>query len=97
MQYITTIRTNRSQVFFEIGVLKVCNIHRKVPVLESLFSKVAILVAYKQTPTQMFSCEYCELFKKILFKENNRWLLCVSIMYFFIFFAISLAEVIKTC
>ena len=96
MQYVTTIRTNRSQVFFEIGVLKVCNIYRKMPVLESLFSKVASLEAYKETPTQMFSCEYCELFKKILFKENNRWLLCVSIMYF-IFFAISLAEVIKTC
>ena len=47
MQYITTIRTSRSQMFFEIGVLKVCNIHRKTPVLESLFSKVASLEAYK--------------------------------------------------
>ena len=60
----------------------------------------------------MFSYEYCEVFKKILFKEYDRWLLlhfhlmtyvnretddiyfqyktlCVSIMYFFIFFAIS--------
>ena len=45
MQYITTIRTSRSQMFFEIGVLKVCNIHRKTPVLESLFSKVASLEA----------------------------------------------------
>ena len=47
MQYITTIRTSRSQMFFEIGVLKVCNIHRKTPVLESLISKVASLEAYK--------------------------------------------------
>ena len=47
MQYITTIRTSRSQMFFEIGVLKVCNIHRKTPVLESLFGKVASLEAYK--------------------------------------------------
>ena len=45
MQYITAIRTNRSQMFFEIGVLKACNIHRKTPVLESLFSKV--LEGYK--------------------------------------------------
>ena len=41
--YITTIRSSRSQMFFEIGFLKVCNIHRKIPVLESLFSKVASL------------------------------------------------------
>ena len=34
-------------MFFETGVLKVCNIHRKTPVLESLFSKVASLEAYK--------------------------------------------------
>ena len=47
MQYITTIRTSRSQMFFEIGVLKVCNIYRKRPVLESLFSKVASMEAYK--------------------------------------------------
>ena len=32
---------------FEIGVLKVRNIHRKTPVLESLFSKVASVEAYK--------------------------------------------------
>ena len=61
-------------MFFEIGVLKVCNIHRKTPVLESLFSKVASLEVYKETPTQIFSCEYWELFKKILFKEQRRWL-----------------------
>ena len=47
MQYITTIRISRSQMFFEIGVLKVCNIHRETPVLEPLFSKVASLEAYK--------------------------------------------------
>ena len=44
---LTTIRTNRSQMFFEIGVLKVSNIHRKTPVLKSLFRKVASLEAYK--------------------------------------------------
>ena len=43
MQYITTIRSNRSQMFFEIGILKACNIHRKRPALEFLFNKVASL------------------------------------------------------
>ena len=47
VQYITTIRTSRSQMFFEIGVLKVCNIYRSTPLLESLFSKVASLETYK--------------------------------------------------
>ena len=34
-------------MFFEIGVLKVCNTYREMPVLEPLFSKVASLEAYK--------------------------------------------------
>ena len=40
MQYITTVRTSRSQMFFEIVVLKVCNIYRKAPVLESFLVKL---------------------------------------------------------
>ena len=39
-------RSSRSQMFFAIGVLKTFhNIHRKAPVLESLFNKVAGLKA----------------------------------------------------
>ena len=44
-------------MFFEIGAFNVCNIHRKAPVLESLFSKIASMEAYKfikETPTQIF-------------------------------------------
>ena len=51
MQYITTIKTSGSQMFFKICVLKVCNIHRETLVLESLFSKAANLEAYKFTKT----------------------------------------------
>ena len=47
MQYITTIRTSSSQMFFETDVLKVCNIHGKTPVLVSLFSKIASLEVFK--------------------------------------------------
>ena len=47
------------------------NIHRKTPVLESLFNKVVCLNACnlikKETPTQMFSCENCETFKNTFF------------------------------
>ena len=48
------------------------NIHRKAPVLESLF----ILQAYrpitllKGTPTQVFFCEYCGIFKTTYFEEH---------------------------
>ena len=34
---------------------KFCNIHRRTPVLQSLFNVVAGL--------KVFSCEYCEIFK----------------------------------
>ena len=60
------------------SVLKVWNIHRKTPVLKSLFGKEPwklVILLKKNTPTQMFSCEYCKVFKKILFKEHHRWLL----------------------
>ena len=40
--FISSIRSSRSQMFFRIGVLKIfCKFHRKAPVLESLFNKVA--------------------------------------------------------
>ena len=51
-----------------MGVLK----HFKTPVLESLFDKVAGL---KVNTTQMFSCEYCEIFKNNYFIEHLRLLL----------------------
>ena len=121
MQYITTIRTSRSQMFFEIGVLKVCNIHRKTPVLESLFSKVASLEAYKfikkrlqhrcfpvnianflRTPPVAVSV--LEIHREFDYKNREideiyifNIILCASITYFFVFFALSFAEVIKTC
>ena len=42
--------------------------------LEALFSKVASPKAYnfnkKETPTQVFTCEYCEIFKNTYFEEH---------------------------
>ena len=45
-------------------------------VLESLFNKVAGL-----TPTQLFSCEYFEIFKNSVFIEHLRWLLLLFALY----------------
>ena len=122
MQYTTTIRSSRSQVFFEISVLNVCNIHRKMPVSESLFSKVASLEACnfikKRLQHRCFPVNIAKFLRKFYLKNTTggcfctlnssgilngklmtyifNIILCVSIIYFFIFFAISFAEVIKT-
>ena len=49
-------------------------IHKITPLLESLFNKVADLMAlwryYKQTPTKAFSSEICGIFKNTCFKEH---------------------------
>ena len=58
-----------------LGVFTVINIHRKTPVLESLFNKVAGLKAcnyIKETPTQVFSCEYYKIFKNTYFEKHLR-------------------------
>ena len=50
--------------------------HRKIPVMEYLFTKVPGLKACdlikNKTPTQVFFCEYCEIFKNIHFEEHLR-------------------------
>ena len=42
--------------------------HRKTPVLESRFDKVAGLS--QETLTQVFSCEICKIFKNTYFEEH---------------------------
>ena len=66
----------RSQRFFKIGVLKFfCKFRRKVPVLESLFNKVAGLkrsaTLLKRDSTQVFPCEICEIFKNTLLQNTS--------------------------
>ena len=69
--------------FFPMCILKnlciICNVHWKTPVLESLFNNFASLnglkLYWKETLTQqVFSCEYCEIFRKSFFIEHLRWL-----------------------
>ena len=56
--------------------LKIRYIHRKTPVLESLFNKafikIKLFIKIKQTPIQVFSREYCEIFKNTYFEEHTR-------------------------
>ena len=46
--------------------LKTSQYSQEAVVLESLYNKVAGL----QTPTQVFSCEYCEIYKNSYFEED---------------------------
>ena len=78
MQCKTTITRSRSQMFFEIGFLKVCNIHRKTHVLEFFLVKlqawrpVTLLRRYCNTYVFLW---ILRSFKKLSFKEHQRWLL----------------------
>ena len=65
------------EVFCKKKVLfkKFYKIHRKKPVLESLFNKVQTFRAttlLKSALTQVFSCEYCKTFKNTSFEEYLR-------------------------
>ena len=80
MQYITTTRSSRSQMFFEIGILRIfCNTHRKTPVLESLLNKVVSLEAShfirKRLKYRCFSVNIAKFLRTMFFKEHLRWLL----------------------
>ena len=61
-------------MFFKIGAYKnfVRNVHRKTSALPRFLNTVggfqAILL--KKTPKQVFSCEYCEIFKNTYFEEH---------------------------
>ena len=67
-------RSNSHSLMFSNQVfLKFCNTHRKL--LGFPFNKVAGLNACifikKETPTQVLSCEYCEIFKNSFFVEHQ--------------------------
>ena len=48
--------------------IKISECLKNTTVLESLFNNVVGLQLYeKETPTQVFSCEYCEIFKNTFF------------------------------
>ena len=57
--------STRSQIYFKIGILKFHKFHRKTPVLELLFDKVAGPKAC------IFSCDICKLFKEYIFYRTH--------------------------
>ena len=83
----TTSRKRSTQKQPFSGVLpgrcpeKIRKFHKKTPVLESLFNKVS---RNKETPAQVFSCEFCKAFKNTFFTENIRWSWSLSFKKFYI-------------
>ena len=55
---------------FKIGVLKNSANFAGKDKCWSVFNKVAGLTLLKDTPTQVFSCEFYEIFKNTLFKRT---------------------------
>ena len=72
----TTSRKRSTQKQPFSGVLqgrcpeKIGKFHKKTPVLETVFSKVS---RNKETPAEVFSCEFCEAFKNTFFTEHLWW------------------------
>ena len=66
---------------------KFSDIHRKTPMLDFLFNKVAAIQACnfikKKIPRQVLSCEYCEIFKNSFFYRTS--LVAASEIYCFTF------------
>ena len=74
-------------LFFKKGCSKkFCNIHRKTPMLESLFNKVAGLQGCsfikKRLQHRCFFCEYYKLFKNSYFEEHLKTAASVLNGYF---------------
>ena len=61
---------------------KIRKLYKEVPVLESLFKKVS---RNKETPAQVFSCEFCEAFKSTIFTEHFRYEVGNSLLKCFTF------------
>ena len=74
-----SVRSSRSQMFFKICHLKISHIlHENTCVAVSLQSSgrpsQGLQLEYKETPTQEFSNDICEIIKNTFFTEYLQWL-----------------------
>ena len=69
---ITLQKKSSEVVLWKRSSEKFCNILRKKPVVESDFNNISgigLQLYQKETPTQVFFCECCEVFKNIYFEK----------------------------
>ena len=74
------VRSRRSQIIFKIGVLKKL----------SIFTRKHTCVG-KEAPTQMFSCEHCEIIRNNFLIEHLRQLL-LTVLFLCILTEVEVAE-----
>ena len=74
---ISNVIRSRSQSFGRINTLKkLCKILRKTPALVCILIKMQAsnlqpeIFIKKETPSRIFSCEFCKKFKNTFFKEH---------------------------
>ena len=81
--FVQLFRSSRSQMFFKIDVLRnFTDLTRKHLCRSFLLKKLQCWYPetfLKRESKQMFSCEYCEIFKNSFVTEHLRWLLLTII------------------
>ena len=69
-------RSRRPEVFCKKGVRKsISKLTGKPPLSE------ACNFVKKESPTQVFSCEFCKIFKNTFFVEHLRWMLLITFIW----------------
>ena len=78
-QFHLKSRNKRSKMSFKIGVLNYYVIPTGKHLSWSLFliklQPLNLQLYYKETPTQVFPCEYCKILRAPFFIEHLKWLL----------------------
>ena len=75
------IQEQSPQVFYKkICSYKFGNIHTKSTGLGISFKKVTSFQATKGALTQVFSCEYCQIFTNTYFDANGLFRICLSLL-----------------
>ena len=63
----STYQKQPQKLFYKKGASKkFLKVHRKVPTLESFFFNFI----KKETPTQVFSCEFCQILRTPVFRTH---------------------------
>ena len=78
-------RENVKFMVTKCKVHRICKIHRKTPVPESFFKQSCrpqATLLKKEVLAQVFSYEFCEIFKNTFFIEQLRLLLFVNMLSF---------------
>ena len=70
LRVLRTFRNNRQEMFYKKKVFS-----NNLQNSQEIHRLQACNFTRKETPTQVFSCEFCEIFKNIFFMEHLQWLL----------------------